>query len=135
MLNSLYSTKPVLDLSDILQLFKDLKVSKELLEHRNGKGVCFIFDGLDEFSPPDGRESIVHKIINKNYLNSSTVIVASRPAATARLRNKAHKVVEVLGFLENEVFEYFDCYPFSDKPKSAQLKAFLTLHPNILHMC
>lgn len=38
-------------LADILDLFKDLKVSKKLIEERNGCGVCFIFDGLDEFSP------------------------------------------------------------------------------------
>ena len=43
------------DLSDILKLFKHLRVSKELIEQRAGKGVCFIFDGFDEFSPPDGQ--------------------------------------------------------------------------------
>ena len=120
MLNSL--NKPKLDLSDILKLFKKLKVSKELLEERNGKGVCFIFDGLDEFSPQDGRNSIVYKIIDRDYLDKSTVIVASRPAGTAPLRSKASKVVEVLGFLNNQILEYFDHYPFSDESKLVELK-------------
>jgi hypothetical protein len=75
-LNDLNKRK--LNLNDILKLFKDLKVSRELIEKRNGKGVCFIFDGLDEFSPRDGKKSLVNKIINKEYLNQSTVIVASR---------------------------------------------------------
>ena len=97
--------KPNIDLSDILKLFMDLKVKKELLEERNGKGVCFIFDGLDEFSPQDGKNSIVYKIISKKYLSQSTVI---------------------------QIYEYFDHYPFS---KSAELKAYLSAHPNVLHMC
>lgn len=81
--------KPSIDLSDILSLFKDLKVSEELLEGRKGKGVCFIFDGLDELSSRDG----VYQIINKTYLNESTVIIASHPAAVAELKRKTDKAV------------------------------------------
>ena len=132
-LNNLNKRK--LDLKDILNLFRDLKVTKELIEKRNGKGVCFVFDGLDEFSPSDGKKSLVYKIINKEYLHQSTVIVASRPAAIAKLRNKANKVIEVLGFLKNQILEYFDYYPFSDYSKPSKLKSYLTAHPNILHMC
>ena len=123
------------DLSDILKLFKDVKVSLELIEEHAGKGVCFIFDGLDEFSPHEGEDSIVYKIINKTYLYQSTVIVASRPAAVAKLRHRANKVIEVLGFLKEQILEYFDYYPFSSSTKPAELKAYLSLHPNILHMC
>ena len=68
-------------LSDILDLFRDLRVSADHIEKRGGKGVCFLFDGLDEFSPLDGENSIVYKLINKEYLCESTVVVASRPAA------------------------------------------------------
>ena len=127
--------KPNLDLSDILDLFKDLKISKELFEERNGKGVCFIFDGLDEFSPQDKENSLVYQIISKTYLNESTVVVASRPAAIAELRNRANKVIEILGFPNAQIHEYFDNYPFSARSKSAALKAYLPSHPNILHMC
>ena len=123
------------NLSDILKLFKDLKMNQELIEQRAGKGVCFIFDGFDEFSPPDGEDSIVYKIINKIYLHQSVVIVASRPAAIAKLRKRANKIMEVLGFLNDQIFEYFDLYPFSTSAKSTELKAYLSSHPNILHMC
>ncbi len=132
-LNTLVTPSP--DLSDILKLFKDLKVSQELVEECDGKGVCFIFDGLDEFLPPDGQNSIVYKIINKTYLNQSTVIVASRPAALSPLMSRASKVIEVIGFLKGQILEYFDHYPFSDSSKQVELKAYLLTHPNILHMC
>ena len=127
--------KPNIDLSDILKLFMDLKVKKELLEERNGKGVCFIFDGLDEFSPQDGKNSIVYKIINKMYLSQSTVIVSSRPAAITMLNSSANRAIEVLGFKRDQIYEYFDHYPFSDSSKPAELKSYLSSHPNVLHMC
>ena len=110
-------------------------MSKAILEECNGKGVCFIFDGLDEFSPPDGKDSLVYAIITKRYLHQPTVIVASRPAATAELRSGANKVIEVLGFRNDQIMEYCDYYPFPDKSKSRDLKAYLSCHPNILHMC
>ena len=133
-LNNLYKYNRI-ELSDILNLFMDLKVSKELIEQRKGKGICFIFDGLDEFLPSDGENSIVHRIIYKEYLSQSTVIVASRPAAIAELRQIANKVIEVIGFKKAQIFEYFDYYPFSNQSKSAELKAYLSTHLNILHMC
>ena len=133
-LNNLYKYNRI-ELSDILNLFMDLKVSKELIEERKGKGICFIFDGLDEFLPPDGENSIVHRIIHKTYLSQSTVIVASRPAAIAELRQIANKVIEVVGFKKEQIYEYFDHYPFSKQSKSAELKAYLSTHLNILHMC
>ncbi len=128
--------EPKLDLSDILNLFKeDFEVSEDLLIKRKGKGVCFIFDGLDEFLFNNERNSIVSKIIMKEYLKCSTVIVASRPAATAPLRSRANKVVEVLGFLNKQILEYFDHYPFTDKSKIVELKKYLSDHPNVFHMC
>ena len=132
-LNSL--NKPNIDLSDILKLFMDLRVKKELLVERNGKGVCFLFDGLDEFSPKDGENSIIFKIINKEYLSQSTVIVSSRPAAITKLRSRANKSIEVLGFERDQIYDYFDHYPFSDSSMSAELKSYLSSHPNVLHMC
>ena len=98
------------NLSHILHLFKHLEVTQEVIEKRYGKGVCFIFDGLDEFSPSDGKDSIVYKIIDKAYLHQSTVIVASRPAAIAKLRMKADRIIEVLGFLSNSILrQQQDC--------------------------
>lgn len=42
-------------------------------------------------------------------------------------------MVEFLGFLKHQIFEYFDYY---DKGfNSNELKAYVSSHPNILHMC
>lgn len=147
--------KPKTAISDILELFDSPALSEEVLYAREGNGVCFILDGFDEFSPLDGNKSIVHRLINKECLKQSIVIVVSRPSATAKIRDKADKVVEVVGFKNNQIFEYFDAYPFTCSPdiqgmethkhcdtclicrktKSLKLKSYLSQHPNILHMC
>ena len=124
------------DMDDILQhkqkveyddIFRGLKSNHVLfIEGRPGCG---------KTTPSDGKNSIVYKIINKEYLVHSTVIVASRPAALAELRNRADKVIEVLGFQNEQILEYFDHYPFSSNSKSRDMTAYLLSHPNILHMC
>ena len=63
--------KPNIDLSDMLKLFVDLRVKKELLVERNGKGVCFIFDSC--FHLKIGRIQSSLKLINKEYLSQSSL--------------------------------------------------------------
>ena len=43
-------------------------------------------------------------------------------------------MVQVLGFPNKQIFEYFDNYLFAAY-KSEDLKVYLRVHPNILHMC
>ena len=115
-----------------------VKNVKRILEARRGNGMCFILDGYDEYVSKENRESVIHGLIDRKYLSLSMVIVASRPIATADLKNKAGCIrYEVMGFLKDQIFEYIDNYPFSgrkaEKPKS--LKAYLQEHPNIFNMC
>ena len=128
---------PCPDLSNILKqgLFQNLKVSRQLIEERNGKGVCFILDGLDEYSPPNEKDSLIYKLINRYDLTESIIIVASRPAATAKFRGKANLVVEILGFQNDQIFQYLEHYPFSQYSKAGQLRKYLLSHPKVLHMC
>ena len=50
-------------------------------------------------------------------------------------RYRADRIVEILGFLSDQILEYFDYYPFSHNTKPAELKAYLPTHPNVFHMC
>ena len=107
---------------------------KEMLDETNGEGACFIFDGLDEYTCENGN-SIIFDIIHKRYLSRSMVIVASRPVATANLRERANTRIETVGFQKEQIHEYVDKYPFTDSKKSEDLKLYLAQHQNILHMC
>ena len=127
-------------MADILQLFyhHNDALAHNALEHIqncNGEGVCFILDGLDEYSEKES-ESIIFQLMNKRFLHLAMVIVASRPIATADLRKKCDKRLEALGFLKEEIDKYVHNYPFCGTTSSAEsLNSFLSEHPNILHMC
>ena len=129
-------------LSDILeQYFQDNKLEEVVsdIEKRDGEGVCFILDGLDEYKPQDEDKSVVHRLIYKKYLPQSMVIVSSRLLATAIIRKEAPvtKRIEVVGFTKEQIFEYIDKYPFpNDQPNSGdQLKKHLEFYRTVFDMC
>ena len=136
----LLSIKGDLRMEGLLNLFyhSHKEKSDEMLTYltdSNGEGACFIMDGLDEYSTDENNESIVFKIIKKEYLPCSMVIVSSRPFATSELRGKANTVIEVMGFMKEQIFQYVQNYPFIISSTAASLEKYLNEHPNILHMC
>ena len=130
-------------LSDLLRLlYPNQNICDQLvsdIENSNGEGVCFIIDGLDEFHPEDGTKSVIHRLLHEKYLSAAMIIVASRPVATGKLRSQPHvtRRIEVLGFSQQQIFEYIDNYPFTPNSDASpsQLKAYLNEHHNLLHMC
>ena len=130
-------------LSDLLGLlYPNQKMCDEQvndIENSNGEGVCFIIDGLEEFHPQDGTKSVIHRLLYDKYLSAAMIIVASRPVATEKLRSQPHvtRRIEVLGFSQQQIFEYIDNYPFTANSDTSpsQLKAYLNEHHNLLHMC
>ena len=109
------------------------------IEEVDGKGVCFILDGFDEYPSQNYEKSIINALINKSYLPEAMVVVTSRPAAaSAYLPNKSSfKLIEVFGFSNKDIFEYVDNFPFpkSTEPLSEKLKNFLKSHPGVLDLC
>ena len=74
-----------------------------------GKGVLFIFDGWDEFPPNLMNNSLVSTIIQqpeKLSLHRSTVLITSRPVASANLLKIVDRRVEILGFTQNQIRDY-----------------------------
>ena len=123
---------------------EELKAFAGEMERQDGEGVCFIVDGLDEYHCQDKNSSIVYQLLDKSYLSKSMVIVTSRPATAAVLKNKlVTKRIETFGFSKEQILEYIDNFPFSNsslEPKSdcsysSGLKEHLDSHPNVFHMC
>ena len=83
----------------------------EEIEGREGEGTLFIFDGFDEFPEELRRKSLIMEIIQGlDYLTRATVVVTSRPSATAQLysllRTNIDKRVEIVGFSDKEIHQY-----------------------------
>ena len=130
---------PDIQLTDIMKRYykNESSVSSiiSFAESNSGEGLCFILDGLDEYSPPKKNETMIFQLIKRNILPKSVVIVASRPAAVAKLKKVATKRVEVLGFEKEQIFQYIEKYNFSSTDKTGDLHSYLAQHPNVHHMC
>ena len=138
-----FNNKSDIQLSNILQAATlnftkdDIEQMCKLIEKNSGRGVVFALDGLDEYSPKSESESdnFIYSLIEGEQLTNAVVIVASRPAATQRFRNYASKHVEVLGFLEPQIYEYINNYFTGYPDKARGLLDYLKLRLNIMHMC
>ena len=103
----------------------------------DGKGLCFIADGLDEY--PAGYEDktnfIFSEMIGEQRTNiklpQSTVVISSRPEVASQVRDMFDKRVEVLGFGDDQIDEYIQAKYGEDKSFSK----YLNDHPHIKHTC
>ena len=141
-----FANRKLEHLSDILEIFYRSKEECEKVLHHvqssHGEGICFLFDGLDEYQPQDESNSVIYKLFHKEYLPEAMVIVAARPVATATLayETTVTKRIELHGFTKEQVFEYIDKFPFSfdvshNGSSSSNLKAYLDSHLTVLHLC
>ena len=123
-------------------LYSNEKLVK-LAEAKDGEGVCFLLDGLDEYRPQNKQTSVVMKLLDRKYLPRSMIIVFSRPSAIEQLqKDLITKRIEVFGFDKIYISEYIDNFPFgevgtsdSSVTRARQLKDYLADNPNIHDMC
>ena len=134
-LRQFYAT-PITGLSSILQ-YSDMSDFEVNIKGNAGDGVCFIFDGLDEYSQKYAKQgrSWFEKLLRGEVLTSSMIMVTSRPNASVELRESAHIRGEVLGFLKEQIDEYIDKSYSNNPSKASEVKAYLHNHQNIQHMC
>ena len=107
------------------------------ISQTGGRGVCFAFDGLDEYKAVFKRGNLIHELIDGKQLPNASIYLLSRPAGSHRLRNSSRLThnVEIIGFLENEIRKYIMNY-YEDQPgKGHALWKYLSDHPNIARMC
>ena len=130
-------------LYDIINKYYSNEKIKTIVEQDltdiEGKGVCFILDGLDEYQSKS-EDSVIFQLMKYKFLCSSMVIVASRPVATHSLRDKCSRRVEVVGFTKEQINKYVETYPFESPSGEttdtvSKMKEFLDKHPNVQHMC
>ena len=119
--------KDVKKIENITQLFcryesEDKKSLVEEVSKSQGSGVLFILDGFDELPKTLQKEGFLLNLMKGHVLPASTVLVTSRPSATAELLTSCSpKHIEILGFTQESVKAYASSI-FS-RPK--ELKKFM----------
>ena len=110
----------------------------EEVERREGEGVLLVFDGFDEFPAELRKTSLVAEVISGSYLPKATVLVTSRPSATAELLSvfQAHvgKRIEVVGFSGKEIQEYAESIFGSGSELLASFQTYLSVNPVVRGM-
>ncbi len=104
------------------------------LESQQGNKSCFILDGLDEYKNYNNRDNIIYNLINKK-ISKAMIIVLSRPVGNKKLKINGDVRMEILGFKSNQIDHYISSYFQSEPDKACNLKKYLDLHINVLHMC
>ncbi len=108
---------------------KDQEALADEVTSRHGDGVLFILDGFDEFPVTLQHEGFIIDLITKTLLPESTVVVTSRPSATAELLTSCQpliqKHVEILGFTQESV-EAYAASIFSDLNELESFKTYIS---------
>ena len=132
-------------LEKVLQtLYSDEDAITILRDIKDGEGVCFVLDGLDEYQPQNREKSVILKLLVRKCFPKCMIIVLTRPSATEQLnKDLITKAIEVFGFKKEQISEYIDNFPFDEEggtsdssiTRTSQLKDYLLSHPNIHDMC
>ena len=103
------SVKFAKTLADILPFCDDADFIASQLQATNGRGVLLIFDGWDEFPLDLQESSFVSSLIHFQFkkLYQSTILVTTRPTSSGDLKRLATTRLEILGFTQERVHEYF----------------------------
>ena len=129
---------PDIQLRDIIKHYhKEASTVDQIVKHAElykGDGLCFVLDGLNEYSPVRKENTLIFKLIRKEILPQAVVIATSRSFDTDQLKTAPTKHVKLLGFQKKQIFEYIEKYKFSDEDKAKDLQSYLLLHPNVLCM-
>ena len=110
----------------------------EEVEKSEGDGVLFVFDGFDEFPADVHKESLVMEVISGTYLPKATVLVTSRPSATAKLQAVSQadigKHIEVVGFSEKEIRLFAESIFGSGSELLFNLLTYVSVNPVVRGM-
>ena len=126
-------------LEQLIQLFnvptRMISIVHDYIFQCSGQNVAFLLDGFDEYPSSLRSNSIILNIIKHKILPKSTVVVTSRPVATAALHNLVGRRIEILGFAEDDRKKYISGTLKGSPVKEEKLYEYLKLHPTINALC
>ena len=128
------------NLCDFFKFSPDSPVNEIVYQHIRdtfGEQVLIILDGYDELSKLQKTEtSIFNQILESTLLPSASVIVTSRPVATATLpdafKDHTQQHIEVVGFTKNDIDKYIKCKFSHDSDLLQSFKEYISSHQFIL---
>ena len=140
--------KPMMSIEGLIQfVFKSSEMTSCLTKHltqTQGKDTVIIFDGFDELSEENKKESIIVDIINRRILTKCCLVVTSRPTASSILHETVDRRVEIVGFTEEDRLDYIQTALGSEDQVNGEqvnnecviaLQHYLQSNPTINALC
>ncbi|XP_019849895.1 PREDICTED: NACHT, LRR and PYD domains-containing protein 1-like isoform X1 [Amphimedon queenslandica] len=125
-------------IDELLEYYGDNYTSNDvlLIKKNQGRDVVFILDGWDELRPScRSIDMFFPGLIYGKFLPESTIVVTSRPGATIDIRRHANRIVEILGFTEDQIKQYIMSYFKTNEKAGQKLVEDLKSYPNVASTC
>ena len=133
-----YSVENIINQSCSLLSSRKREYLLQCLDSGQGEDFVFLLDGLDEYQDKDSNAPYIEDILSENKLKKATIIATSRYSAYLLkkiIRKNNACYLEIKGFLEDEVFDYFKERFKEDNDKCSEVKRYLTENPNMVRLC
>ena len=119
-------------------VFRNDEMASQLtsyLSKGEGEGAVIIFDGFDELSEENRKNSIIVDIINRRILAKSCLVITSRPTASSNLHGSVDRRVEIVGFTEEDRLNYIQTALEGKNEQVKALQHYLQSNPTINALC
>ena len=126
------------DLEDLLKMaYENLPNGVvQHIEAVGGKEMLFILDGYDEIkSHTKGAPAVVESLLEKSYLQQSSVIVTSRGIAARSLYHRVDKRFVIQGLKQGVISDFVHYYFEGSKENATQLLNKLSAAPRLAAAC
>ncbi|XP_065883167.1 NACHT, LRR and PYD domains-containing protein 14-like, partial [Dysidea avara] len=100
-----------------------------------GKNVVIVLDGYDEISDNYRKKSFITNIIHRRIFPQCCIVITSRPTASSHLRNLVDCRVEIVGFTEEDRFDYIQTALEGKDEQVKALQQYLQSNPTINALC
>ena len=131
--------KPLRSIEGLVQhVFKSSEMTAHLtsyLSKTEGKNAIIIFDGYDELTEENKKESIIVDIISRRTLTKCCLVITSRPTASSHLHSIVDCRVEVVGFTEEDRLDYIQTALENCDEQVKALQHYLQSNPTINALC
>ena len=131
--------KPLRSIESLVQhVFKSSEMTAHLasyLSQTDGKDAIFIFDGYDELSEENKKESVIVDIICRRILTKCCLVITSRPTASSHLHSIVDCRVEIVGFTEEDRLDYIQTALKDCDEQVKALQHYLQSNPTINALC
>ena len=134
-----YNFKNIKSIENLVEhVVKSNKISACLAEYllqTEGKDLAIVFDGYDELSEEDRKNSIIADIIYRKFFSNCCLVITSRPTASASLHSIVDCRAEIVGFTEEDRLDYIETALQGNDDKVKALTLYLRSNPTINALC